>query len=192
MSSEVQEVERESAENTLTPEKYYQKTKKILEKKYTKMNLSKRIRKLQKKIAKIDDLKDEFLKTEKNAKVHSQLYFYEKLANKASKMLDQAYLCRFLSLDLTEEICRLLMCVAEIEYIDSDRPNSESTHLTCKNILLDHVSMNNNIAKKLFNAYNDILFPEKIDDVRVTFTDDEDVCVTFTDNINFPSIGYLT
>lgn len=180
-------VAKSKKSDNLDPEKYYERTKKLLQKKYLKMNLSKRIRKLKKKISTISDLEEEFRQLDR--KEFSQMRFYTEIKRKAFKMLDEAYLYQFLNLDLTEDTCRLLMCVAQIEF-GGYSANMNSSH-TYKNVLLDHVARNNTIAKKLTKAYNDILFgrePEE-NDVRVTFTDDEDKCVTFA---SFPSISYIS
>ena len=155
-------------ETTVDPEKYFNKMKKKL-KKYGKLNLSVRVQKLEKKIVKFEKL---FEKDPTN--------FYSKLIRRSHKMLERAHLCQFLSLDLTEDVCMALLCVAEREFPESD------CKLSYKAVLLNYISGRHDEAKTLMDAYNDIFGQSKKE-----CNECDDVCVTFSENLKFPSIGYL-
>lgn len=175
--NEVENTTENTTEKPVDHEKDFNKMKKTLKNKFTQMNLSERITKLQKKIEKFDERINHLDAT--NA------LYYRRLRGRAEGMLEQAYLHRFLSLHLTDDACRLLLCVVGLEC-------DENSKLSSKNVLLNYLARNRDDAKLLFDAYNDIFVysrDAKQDDMCDEACDD--VCVTFSENLNFPSIGYI-
>jgi hypothetical protein len=169
---------------------YFEKTKKEL-KKCMKLDPIARIRRLKKKIKHFYVLRNQL--TDDSTGWES---CYIRLIGRAQKMLNQTYLCQFLALDLTEEICRLLLCVLKTEVQESTHSHKNSP--SYKNLLLNKLSANHQgkKTKKLLKAYNDILLNRSTSEETVG----EDVCVTFSEHTNhtnnlsntnvIPSISY--
>ena len=178
-------------ETIVDPEKYFNKMKKKL-KKYVKLNLSSRVYKLEKKITKFENMKaksDNLTSTSSGSTNFVSTDFYLRLIRRSSRMLERAYLCQFLSLDLTEDVCMALLCIAEREFPETD------CKLSYKAVLLNYISGRHDQAKNLLDAYNDICGESGTKSGGCGRCDDggcdDDVCVTFSENLNFPSIGYL-
>lgn len=156
------EGEKHEGENETSPTVYLEKLRKQLKTKYKNMPIEKRIKKLEKLLTKLEKL------YKKERKQNVDLVF-EDVGRKIRNLLEQSYINKFLRLDLTDDMCRLLLCATgHHTYEDENRDY--------KGKLFKTITANNgNYCKKLLFIYNDIFSK-----TESTSGLEEESCVIFT------------